>query len=181
MAGSINDINFISFVLYGSILGKNHNPALALQLIAIHNKIAGIFFCFKYFRLPQERVNERRFPVIYMSDNCNISNLKWHKNKCEIEYYRCTRGFREDPALLGRGFRENPLAFLVPLCREPCGPLDCGRAYLNVARRWPEPTRLSSSINILCDVTARAFGSTGRGDNINCVCTKRSIARILYR
>jgi len=51
----------------------NRNAALALKLVRIHDELLRVVgFQVKAVRLLQERVDQGRFPVVNMGDNCNI-------------------------------------------------------------------------------------------------------------
>ncbi len=73
MSGRVNDIDLRALIHDRRVLRKNRNPALSLDLIAIHDKITSLCdFPKPRVGLAQQCVNESCFPVINVSDDCYI-------------------------------------------------------------------------------------------------------------
>ena len=73
MSWSIYDIDSLALVFNRGILGINGDSSLPFLIVIVHNKVL-LFHFFEGSRLPQELVYKWSLSMIYMGDNCDISN-----------------------------------------------------------------------------------------------------------
>ena len=76
MARRVDYIYLGPLVLNGRIFRIYRNAALLLERVAVHR-----YPLFGGTRLPQERVGERRFPMVHMGDNGYVANFHGLQNK----------------------------------------------------------------------------------------------------
>ncbi len=75
MAGGVNDVDFGAFVGDGSILGKNGDAALLLNVVGVHDTLRYFLVFPENTALFQKLVHQGGLAVIYMGDNCYISHI----------------------------------------------------------------------------------------------------------
>ena len=81
VARGIHDVDFIIFIVYGSVLGQNGNAALPLQVTGVHNPLYGSLIFPIDAALLQHFVNQGGLAVVNVGDDGNISDfvLRCHK------------------------------------------------------------------------------------------------------
>ena len=73
MSWGIYDINPLTLIFNRGIFGINGDSPLPFLIVIVHNEVL-LFHFFEGSRLPQELVYEWSLSMIYMGDNCDISN-----------------------------------------------------------------------------------------------------------
>ena len=72
---SVDDVDLVAFVLDGNVLGEDRYTALALQIVVVEDKFALVLVIAEQVRRVQHLIDECRFAVIHVGDDCNVSNL----------------------------------------------------------------------------------------------------------
>jgi hypothetical protein len=57
----------------GCILGKDRNPALALEIIRVHHTFRNLLVLAEGMRLAQESIDKGRLAVVHVRDDSDIS------------------------------------------------------------------------------------------------------------
>ncbi|EJW97507.1 hypothetical protein EVA_14391 [gut metagenome] len=71
---SVDDVNFGAVVVDGYVFGKNGYTPFALQVVVIQDKVTTILVVAEIAR-QQHLVNQCCFPMVYMGNDCNVSNV----------------------------------------------------------------------------------------------------------
>ena len=75
MARGIDDIDFVSVVVDGHILRQDCDSTFSLQIIAVKDLSAHLLIVAEKVTRGKHLVDQRRFAMIHMSDDGNISYL----------------------------------------------------------------------------------------------------------
>jgi hypothetical protein len=75
MAGRVDDIDPDVFPHHRGRLGENGDPALALEIVRIHDSFGDALIVAEGARLLQQSVDERRFAVVDMGDDGDVAKL----------------------------------------------------------------------------------------------------------
>ena len=76
MARRIYDIDLYVVIKNRRVFGKNRDAALALQLIGIHHALDDLFIGAESAALAKHGVDERRFTVINVRDNGDVTDTR---------------------------------------------------------------------------------------------------------
>ena len=73
MSGSIDDIDFYSVVMNGSVFCKNGNASFALKVAGVHNAVFNNLVIAESSALFEHFINNSGFAVVNVGNNCNVS------------------------------------------------------------------------------------------------------------
>ena len=82
MAGRIDDVDLDAFVDDGTVLGIDRDPALPLQIIAVHDTVHDLLIGAEDIALTKEGIHQGRFSGIDMGDDGYIDNLFFFAHYC---------------------------------------------------------------------------------------------------
>ncbi len=75
VSGSIHDIDLCSFVIDCSVFAEDRDPALALQIVGVHDALLHRLILTEHTALLEQSVHQRSLAVIDMGDDCYISDV----------------------------------------------------------------------------------------------------------
>ena len=75
MSGCVDDIDLRSFIIYSGVFAQDRDPALALQVIGIHDPLLHSLILTENTALFQKPVHQRGLAVVDMGDNRYISDI----------------------------------------------------------------------------------------------------------
>ncbi len=75
MPRRINNVNFHAVIFNGRIFGHDSDSLFPLQSIRIHNQVTHRLVLSEDFALLKHCIHKRRFTMVNMSDDCDISNI----------------------------------------------------------------------------------------------------------
>ena len=78
MPGRIDNVDSVVIPLNGGILRQNSNATLPLLIIRVHDALGTLTLAIERSRLLQQTINERRFTMINVRDNRDISKILNH-------------------------------------------------------------------------------------------------------
>ena len=77
MAGGVDNIDLKIFVVDASMFRKDSDSALFFLVIAIHDSLRYFFVFAENVSLFKQVVEKGCFPVVNVSNNCDISDFLW--------------------------------------------------------------------------------------------------------
>lgn len=80
VSGGVDHIDFDPFVLDADVLGKDGDAAFAFKIVVVQKAFRHDFVVPEHLRLPENLVDQRRFAVVDVRDDCDISDFA-HKNR----------------------------------------------------------------------------------------------------
>ena len=75
MSRGVNDIQPVIAVAVRAVFGRNGNSALTFQITGVHKPLGHVLIVTEHARLPEKLINQGRFTMIDMSDDCHVANL----------------------------------------------------------------------------------------------------------
>ena len=75
VARGVDDVDFVSFVADGDVLGEDGDSALAFEVVVVENELAGLLILTKELCLVQHAVDKGGLSVVDVRNNGNISNV----------------------------------------------------------------------------------------------------------
>jgi stress response protein SCP2 len=80
MAWGIHNVDLRVLVGDGCVLGQNGDSTLTLDRVGVHDAVDNLLVCAEHTALPQQAVDQRRFAVVNVRDDGNISHIfSYHK------------------------------------------------------------------------------------------------------
>ena len=73
VAGSVDDVDQHVVVVHGGVLGENGDPALALQLVAVHRALGDPLVGAEGAALVQQRIDQGRLAVVDVGDDGDVA------------------------------------------------------------------------------------------------------------
>ena len=87
MPGGVEDVDLHAFPDDGAVLGFDGDPALPLEVHAVHNPLLGLLSRSEHARLLEHGVDEGRFPMVDMGDDGDITD---RRIGCVCEGHACS-------------------------------------------------------------------------------------------
>ena len=75
VAGGIDDVDAHALVVYGGVLGKNGDAALALQIVGIHHALGHLLVFAEHAALLEHLVHQRGLAVVHVGDDGDVANV----------------------------------------------------------------------------------------------------------
>ncbi len=75
VAGRVDDVDLRSAVAKGRVLREDRDALLALEIHRVEDALCHILVCAECARLPEQRVDERRLPVVDVGDDRDVAEL----------------------------------------------------------------------------------------------------------
>src|SRR5207302_7836297 len=75
MAGGIDDVDLGAAQRQGNVLRQNGDAALALEVVRVENALSSQLAFAKQTRLAQHLVDQGRFAMVDVRNNCHITNV----------------------------------------------------------------------------------------------------------
>jgi len=75
MSRGVDNLDFMPTVGDGNVLGQNSDASFALKVIGIKKAIPHLLVFAENFALNEELVDQGGLAMVYMGDNCYISNI----------------------------------------------------------------------------------------------------------
>jgi hypothetical protein len=78
VTGGIDDIDLGVVKKERGVFGENRDPALALEVVGIHDALDERFVGTKDARLPEHGVDQRGFAVVHVGNDGDVANVLSH-------------------------------------------------------------------------------------------------------
>ena len=75
MARGVNDVDFGSFIGYGSVFGEDGDATLSLNIVGVHDALGNLLTFPEHAALLKKLVHKSGFAVVNMGNNCYISDV----------------------------------------------------------------------------------------------------------
>ena len=75
MARGVHDVDLHAAVVNGGVLREDRDAFLALEVRRVHHSLGHVLVRTEGARLPEHGVDQRRFSVIDVGDDCNVSEI----------------------------------------------------------------------------------------------------------
>ena len=75
VAGSVYDVDFVSFVADADVFAEDGDAALALEVVVVEDEFAGFLVVAEEFGLVEHAVDEGGLAVVDVGYNCHITNI----------------------------------------------------------------------------------------------------------
>ncbi len=75
MSGSVDDIDFVSFVIDRNILGEDRDSPFALKIIIVKNKFSRTLILAEQIAGHEHFIHHRGFAMVHVGYNGDVSNL----------------------------------------------------------------------------------------------------------
>ena len=75
MSGCVDNIDLDSLIIDSGVFGQDRDPALALQIIGVHDALLDRLVFTEHTALLQKPVDQGRLAVVDVGDNCYISDI----------------------------------------------------------------------------------------------------------
>ncbi|MNL64886.1 hypothetical protein D3C87_1891510 [compost metagenome] len=75
MAGGVEDVDLVAFVLDGGVLGQDGDATLALQVTGVHDTVHHGFVRLEDATLAQQAVHQRGLAVVDVRDDRDVANF----------------------------------------------------------------------------------------------------------
>ena len=87
MSWCIDNVDLGAVVINSRIFGQNRDTSLTLNIIRVHDAIDYFLIGTEYTALAKQLVYQRRFTVVNVSDNCNVSDIfPFHFHICLLSF-----------------------------------------------------------------------------------------------
>ena len=87
MSWCIDNVDLGAVVINSRILGQNRDTSLTLNIVRVHDTIDYFLIGTEYTALAEQLVYQRRFTVVNVSDNCNVSDIfPFHFHICLLSF-----------------------------------------------------------------------------------------------
>ena len=75
VAGGVDNVDFGALVVHGCVFCKNGNSPFTFDVVTVHHTVLNNFVCAENAVLLEQLVNHGGFAVVYVGNNCNVSDV----------------------------------------------------------------------------------------------------------